>query len=50
MSIDKKDVGGRIAANFRRANIAEGIAIQVFRPFAAIATVPRDEDYGVDFI
>lgn len=50
MSKEKEHAGGRIAANFRRANIAEGIAIQLFRPFAAIANVPRDEDYGIDFI
>jgi hypothetical protein len=46
----KRNVGGRIAANFRKANIAEGIAMQMFRPFAAIAPVPRDEDHGIDLI
>jgi hypothetical protein len=46
----KKDQGGRLAANFRNANIAEGLAIQMFRSFAAIAPIPREEDYGIDFI
>ena len=45
-----KHKGGRLAANFRRANIAEGLAIQMFRPFAAVAPVPREEDFGVDLI
>lgn len=47
---DPDDIGGRMAANFRRANIAEGLAILLFRPFAAIANVAREEDYGIDFI
>jgi hypothetical protein len=42
--------GGRIAANFRSANIAEGLAVQMLRPFAAVAPVPREEDYGIDLI
>lgn len=42
--------GGRIAANFRSANIAEGLAIQMLRPFAALALVPREEDFGIDLI
>lgn len=46
----KKHQGGRLATNVRRANIAEGIAIQMFRPFAAVAPVPREEDYGIDFV
>ena len=45
-----KDKGGRIAANFRNANIAEELAILLFKPFCAIANVPRQEDYGIDFI
>lgn len=45
-----KDKGGRIAANFRKANIAEELAILLFKPFCAIANVPRQEDYGIDFI
>ena len=45
-----EDTGGRIAANFRRANIAEGLAGQMLRPVAAIAPVPREEDHGIDFI
>jgi hypothetical protein len=44
------DKGGRLAANFRRANIAEGMAIQMFRPFSAVSPIPREEDYGIDFI
>lgn len=47
---EPRDVGGRIAANFRRANIAEGLAGQMLRPMAAIAPVPREEDHGVDFV
>lgn len=46
----KKNIGGRIAANFRRANIAEGLAIQMFRPFCAVSPLPREEDFGIDFI
>jgi len=42
--------GGRLAANPRRANIAEGLAIQMFRPFAAVAPTPREEDHGIDLI
>jgi len=45
-----KDKGGRIAANFRNANIAEELAILLFKPFCAIANVPRQEDFGIDFI
>ncbi|WP_236979688.1 hypothetical protein [Membranihabitans maritimus] len=45
-----KDKGGRIAANFRKANIAEELAILLFKPFCAIAKVTRQEDYGIDFI
>jgi hypothetical protein len=44
------DTGGALAANFRRANIAEGLAIQMIRPFAAVAPVAREEDFGVDLI
>jgi hypothetical protein len=47
---ENKDIGGRIAANFRNANIAEELAILLFKPFCAIATVLRQEDYGIDFI
>lgn len=43
-------IGGRLAANFRSANIAEGLSIQMLRPFAAVAPVPREEDYGLDLI
>lgn len=42
--------GGRLAANFRSANIAESLAIQMMRPFAAVAPVPREEDFGIDLI
>lgn len=46
----EKHRGGRLAANFRAANIAEGLAFQMLRPFSAIAPVPREEDYGIDAI
>src|SRR4051794_14722689 len=46
----EKNIGGRLAANFRAANIAEGLATQMLRPFAAVAPVPREEDYGIDLI
>lgn len=49
-SIMEKHHGGRLAANFRAANIAEGLAFQMLRPFAALAPVPREEDYGIDAI
>ena len=45
-----KDTGGALAANFRKANIAEGFAIQMIRPFAAVAPVPREEDFGTDLV
>lgn len=45
-----KNKGGRIAANFRKANIAEELAILLFKPFCAIAHVLRQEDFGIDFI
>ena len=45
-----RDTGGALAANFRRANIAEGLAIQMIRPFAAVAPVPREEDFGIDLV
>lgn len=48
--IEEKNIGGRLASNFRRANIAEGLAIQMFRPFSAVSPVPREEDFGIDFI
>ena len=47
---EKKNIGGRLAANFRRANISEGLAIQMFRPFCAVSPFPREEDFGIDFI
>jgi len=50
MAKKKTHQGGQLAANPRRGNIAEGIAIQLFRPFAAVAPVPREEDHGIDFI
>jgi len=31
-----KNTGGRIAANFRDANVAEGVSVQMLRPFASI--------------
>lgn len=46
----EKHTGGRLAANFRAANVAEGLAFQMLRPFAALAPVPREEDYGIDAI
>ena len=46
----KEHAGGRIAANPRRANIAEGFDLQMLRPFAAVAPVPREEDFGIDVI
>lgn len=46
----QRNVGGRLAANFRSANIAEGLAVQMLRPFAAVAQVARDEDHGIDLI
>lgn len=45
-----KDKGGALAVNFRKANIAEGLAIQMIRPFAAVAPVPREEDFGIDLV
>jgi len=47
---EKEHVGGRLAANPRKANIAEGLAVQRIRPFAAVAPVPREEDHGIDII
>ena len=49
-SKSRKNVGGRIAANPRQGNICEGIALQMLRPFSAVAPLPREEDYGVDAI
>ncbi len=46
----EEDRGGRLAANFRSANIAEGLAIQMLRPFAAVVPVPREEDFRIDLI
>lgn len=42
--------GGRLAANPRRGNIVEGVAAQMLRPFAAVAQVAREEDFGIDLI
>lgn len=47
---EPEHIGGRLAANFRRANIAEGLAVQMFRPFSAVAEVGREEDHGIDLI
>jgi hypothetical protein len=46
----KEHIGGRLAANPRRANIAEGLAFQMMRSFAAIAPIPREEDFGIDAV
>lgn len=46
----KKDVGGRIARNFRPGHIAESLATDLCRPFLAIAKVEQEEDFGVDFV
>lgn len=46
----KKHQAGRLAANPRRANIAEGLAFQMMRSFAAVAPVPREEDFGIDAV
>lgn len=48
--IMEKHIGGRLAANFRAANVAEGLAFQMLRPVAALSPVPREEDYGIDAI
>ena len=45
-----KHKGGRLAANVRPGQIAEGFAVQMLRPFAAIAQLAQEEDYGVDLI
>lgn len=45
-----KDTGGRISRNFRPGHIAESLAIDLCRPFLAIARVEQEEDFGVDFV
>lgn len=44
------NAGGQIARNFRSGQIAEGLAIDLFRPFMAVARVDQEEDFGIDFI
>ena len=44
------NAGGQIARNFRPGQIAEGLAVQLCRPFMAIARVEQEEDFGIDFI
>lgn len=44
------NAGGQIARNFRPGQIAEGLAIDLCRPFMAIARVDQEEDFGIDFI
>ncbi|WKE65429.1 hypothetical protein PVT67_17450 [Gallaecimonas kandeliae] len=44
------NAGGQIARNFRPGQIAEGLAIELFRPFMAVARVDQEEDFGIDFI
>lgn len=44
------NVGGRLAANFRSGTIAEVFAANMMQAFAAIAPIPRHEDYGLDLV
>lgn len=44
------NVGGRLAANFRAGTIAEVFAANLMQAFAAIAPIPRHEDYGLDLV
>lgn len=44
------NVGGRLAANFRAGTIAEVFAANLMQTFAAIAPIPRHEDYGLDLV
>lgn len=45
-----KDTGGRLPRNFRPGHIAESLAIELCRPFFAIARIEQEEDFGVDFV
>jgi hypothetical protein len=41
---------GRRHAGFRSGDLAEGLALELLRPFAFVAPVPRPEDVGVDAV
>jgi len=41
---------GRRHAGFRSGDLAEGLALELLRPFAFVAPVPRQEDVGVDAV
>ncbi len=41
---------GRMLPSFRTGNLAEGTCVEIFRRFAAMATVPRADDIGVDAV
>ena len=36
--------------SFRQGDLAEGLGIQMLRRFAAVAPVPREEDFGIDAV
>ncbi|HCG8575753.1 TPA: hypothetical protein NJ542_004370 [Vibrio parahaemolyticus] len=46
----KNNSGGQLARNFRPGQIAEGLALQLCRPFMAMAHIEQEEDFGIDFI
>lgn len=40
----------KLLSSFRKGNLSEGLAVQLLRRFAAVATVPHEEDVGVDAV
>ena len=41
---------GSRGRNFRGGDLAEGLGLELLRPFAFIAPVPRPEDVGIDAV
>jgi hypothetical protein len=41
---------GKRSTNLRKGDRAEGFGVQMLRSFAAVASVPREEDIGIDVI
>ena len=41
---------GKRDANLRKGDLAEGIGRELLRRFAAVASVPREEDFGIDAV
>jgi hypothetical protein len=46
----RKPISGSRGRDFRGGDLAEGLGLELLRPFAFIAPVPRTEDIGIDAV